>query len=83
MVMNVVFLFIGIAFLLGALRLFIGKNILDRAVALDTLINVGTAFLVVLAMYYKRGMYLDIALVYAVLAFIGSVALARYLERGI
>ena len=31
----------------------------------------------------KRRIYLDVSLVYAVLTFIGSVAIARYLEGGI
>jgi len=81
--MTVVWILLSFAFIFGALRLFIAKNVLDRAIALDTLINVGAAFLVVLGFYYKRMIYLDIALIYALLAFVGSVVIARYLEKGV
>jgi len=39
--------------------------------------------LVLLGYIFERYVYLDVALVYAVLTFIGSVAIARFLEKGI
>ncbi len=64
-------------------RLVKGPTAPDRAVALDALSTVLTASLVLLGFFFKRGVYLDVSLVYAVLAFIGSVAVARFLEKGI
>ncbi|OQX78679.1 MAG: hypothetical protein B6D56_08440 [Candidatus Omnitrophica bacterium 4484_70.1] len=32
---------------------------------------------------FKRYIYLDVSLVYAVLAFVGSVAIARFIEKGL
>jgi multicomponent Na+:H+ antiporter subunit F len=52
-------------------------------VAADTACTVTTALLVVLALVFDRGVYLDVALVYSVLTFVGLVAVARYLEKGI
>ena len=65
------------------LRLIMGPTASDRAVAADTASTVTTALIVLLALVFKRGIYLDVALVYAVLMFIGLVAVARYLEKGI
>ena len=55
----------------------------DRAVAADTACTVTTALLVLLALLFGRSVYLDVALVYGVLTFIGLVSIARYLEKGI
>ena len=60
-----------------------GPTAPDRAVAVDTISTITTALLVFLGFIFKRYVYLDVALVYAVLTFIGSVAIARFLEKGI
>jgi len=74
---------IGAGVLLCLLRLLKGPSTADRAVAVDTSATVTTALLVMLAAVFKRYVYLDVALVYAVLTFIGAVAIARYLEKGL
>ena len=74
---------IGIGILLCAIRFFIGHTASDRVVAVDTACTVTTALLVFVAYYFRRYIYLDVAFVYAVLMFIGVVAIARFLERGI
>ena len=65
------------------LRMLKGPTASDRAVAVDTIATITTALLVLLGSVFQRYVYLDVALVYAVLTFIGSVAIARFLERGI
>lgn len=74
---------VGLGMLLCLIRFFRGPTAPDRAVAVDTVCTVTTALLVFMAYYFKRQIYLDVALVYAVLMFIGVVAIARFLERGI
>ena len=74
---------IAVAVLLCLARMLRGPTTADRAVAVDTTATVTTALLVFLAFVFERYIYLDVALVYAVLTFIGSVAIARYLEGGI
>ncbi len=80
---TIFFIIIGAAAFLCLIRLIKGPTASDRAVALDTASTVTTALLVLLGLFFKRYVYLDVALVYAVLTFIGSVAIARFLERGI
>ncbi len=74
---------IGLGVILCLLRMLQGPTAPDRAVAVDTSATVTTALLVLLGFFFKRYVYLDVSLVYAVLTFIGTVAIARYLERGI
>ncbi len=74
---------IGISILFCFLRMLMGPTAADRAVALDTVTTVTIAFLVVLGYVFDRYIYLDVSLVYAVLMFVGSVAIARFLEKGI
>jgi len=74
---------IGLAISLCLLRMLKGPTASDRAVAVDTIATITTALLVVLASIFERYVYLDVALVYAVLTFIGLVAIARFLEKGI
>lgn len=74
---------IAAAVMLCLARMLRGPTTADRAVAVDTTATVTTALLVFLAFVFERYIYLDVALVYAVLTFIGSVAIARYLEGGI
>lgn len=69
--------------LLAATRLFRGPTAADRAVALDVLTLVFTPAMVGYAVVSGRGVYLDVALVYALLSFLGVIALARYLDRGL
>ncbi len=72
------FMFTGILF--SALRFVLGPTAADRTVALDTLTTIAMAFLVLLSLVFKRYIYIDIALVYGVLGFIGVLVIARYLE---
>jgi len=74
---------IGLGIFLCLLRMLKGPTAPDRAVAVDTIATITIALLVLLASIFERYVYLDVALVYAVLTFIGSVAIARFLEKGI
>ena len=71
---------IGASVLLILIRLFLGPTTPDRIVAADTLAVITTASLVWLAGYLANEIYLDIALIYGALAFVGVVTVARVLE---
>lgn len=69
------------AALLGTLRLVLGPTLPDRVVAADTLGVITIAALAAVALWDDNGLYLDVALVYGALAFVGVVAIARAIER--
>jgi len=52
----------------------------DRIVAIDTLSVIATGVIVVLALFFDSALYLDVALLYGALAFVGVAALARAIE---
>ena len=77
-----VMLLFAAGILLSLLRLLKGPFTPDRIVAADTLSVIGTAGLVLLSFWLDSVLYLDVALIYAVLAFVGIIALARIIEGG-
>ena len=71
---------VGAAFLLALWRFLLGPSAADRVVAFDVLTIVSITLIVLAALAEGRGIYLDVALVYALLSFLGVIAVARYLE---
>ena len=80
-VISAVLIFFSIVF--GIIRLVIGPETVDRVVAIDLLTIVTIALIALLAHQAERYIYLDVALVYGLLSFLGVLAVARYLEKGI
>lgn len=73
---------VALAMLLCAFRLFCGPEVTDRLLALDTLyINV-VALVVLLGIRQQTELLFEAALIVAMLGFVSTVALARYLTRG-
>jgi multicomponent Na+:H+ antiporter subunit F len=74
---------IVLSVVLGALRLVLGRTVVDRIAAIDTLTVVSISLIALYAHVSGRFIYLDVALVYGALSFLSVLAAARYLERGI
>lgn len=72
----------GTGILLALYRFLKGPTPADRVVAFDTLTLMAVSLIVIIALAEGRGIYLDVAVVYALLSFLGVIAVARYLERG-
>jgi len=70
----------GAAFLLALGRFIKGPTAADRVISFDVLTIVSITFIVLTALAEDRGIYLDVAIVYALLSFLGVIAVARYLE---
>jgi multicomponent Na+:H+ antiporter subunit F len=71
----------GIAFLLALVRFMRGPLAVDRVIAFDVLTIIAITFIVLAALIEGRYIYLDVALVYALLSFLGVITIARYLEE--
>ncbi len=80
---NAYLVLIAIATLLTMYRFLVGPTTPDRLVAVDIMTTITTGLMVLFALYYGRMIYISVALVYAVLAFGGVIAFARYLEGGL
>jgi multicomponent Na+:H+ antiporter subunit F len=72
---------ISLSILLVFLRLLKGPTIEDRIVAFDILTSIAIAFLSVYAVKTNETTIIDIGIILALLAFLGTVAFAYYLER--
>lgn len=68
---------------ISMLRFVMGPSIPDRVVAFDTAGIIAISVIVVLAHSFGRLIYVDVALVYGLLSFIGVLVAARYLDRGL
>ncbi len=75
---TLVLLAMGMVF--SIIRFAKGPTAGDRTVALDTMTTLTVAGLVVLGAVFDRFIYVDVALIYGVLGFIGVIVIARYLE---
>ena len=72
---------LSLSTLLVAIRFFIGPNLSDRLVALDLLITIGIAIVGVFSMITDRMEFLDVAMIFALIAFLSTVAFSYYLEK--
>ncbi len=78
---NLVLPVLILAAIIATVRLAKGPTLADRAIALDLLGAIGIGFIGSYALATGRMAYLDVAMVLALIAFLGSVAFATYLER--
>jgi len=65
---------------LSAYRLVKGPSTMDRVVSVDTMNMMVVGVIAMLALEFKNILYLDIAMVYGVLAFLETVIIAKYME---
>jgi multicomponent K+:H+ antiporter subunit F len=71
----------ALAMLLNLYRLIIGPNAPDRVLALDTLYINALALLVLVGLYTGIRLYFEAALLIAMLGFVGTVVMAKFLLR--
>lgn len=76
--MDYMILLIGLAMMVAFLRLVIGPKLADRVVAFDTMGIMAISLLILLALRYKSALYLDVAFVFALIGFIGTIVFARF-----
>jgi len=72
----------GVTVLLAVVRLVRGPSVADRVVALDLLSAVAVGIMAAWSVAADDAVYLDVALLVALLAFLGTVAFAAHAEEG-
>lgn len=72
---------LAVSIALAVYRIVRGPKSADRIVALDLLGVLVVALVSLLAVVNREEAFLDVAIAYALVAFLGTVAFARYLER--
>jgi multicomponent K+:H+ antiporter subunit F len=81
-VIPIAFTLVALAVAMNFWRLLKGPSLPDRILALDTLYVNTIALLVLLGIHLGSALYFEAALLIALMGFVGTVALCKYLLRG-
>ncbi len=73
---------LGLALLLNLWRALRGPSILDRTLALDTMYINAIAMLMILGVHLGDALYFEAALLIAMMGFVGTAAICKFLLRG-
>lgn len=82
-VLDLVSVILGISVLLAVYRLIKGPTRADRVLALDSIGITMMGITAVLSIRLSTQLFTDIILVLGVLTFLGTVSIAKYLEKGV
>lgn len=74
-------LVIAALIILSMVRLFAGPTAPDRIVALDTINTLTIASMIILGVIFGQIIFVDVAIVYAVLSFVSTLYIAKYIGR--
>lgn len=64
---------------LALVRLYLGPTIADRVVSVDTVNTLMVAVLILFGVAYQQIIFIDVAIVYALLSFVSTLYIAKYL----
>ena len=71
-----------ISIVVALIRVVFGPTVPDRVVGLDTINTLVIASMVIFGAASKEVIYIDVAIVYALLSFVSTLFIAKYLEGG-
>ncbi len=72
----------SVAVLVALIRFVKGPERVDRIVAVDVVSTIGITLILLLSVIMKREIYIDVAIVYAILGFLGIIVVSRFIKRG-
>ena len=79
---DLAFTLLGLSLALALVRVVLGPDVTDRILALDTLYVNSATMLVLYGLQLGTGRYYEAALLIAMLGFITTVVLSKFLTRG-
>jgi multicomponent Na+:H+ antiporter subunit F len=79
----VIFPILIISVILIMIRLFKGPQVVDRVIALDLIITTGIALITAYSIRSMESVLLDVAMIFALIAFLGTIAFSFYLDKQI
>lgn len=71
-----------ISIVIALIRVVFGPTVPDRVVGLDTINTLVIASMIIFGAASKEVIYIDVAIVYALLSFVSTLFIAKYLEGG-
>ncbi|MCE7040442.1 monovalent cation/H+ antiporter complex subunit F [Dyadobacter sp. CY312] len=77
----VIFPILSISAILIFIRLFKGPDLVDRVISIDLIITTGIAVITVISIRTAQPVFLDVAVILALIAFLGTIAFSFYLDK--
>jgi multicomponent Na+:H+ antiporter subunit F len=75
-------IFLSILTLVSIYRAYQGPSAFDRVIAINLMTTLVIAVIALIAEYFSESSFLDVAIVYAMIGFLMTVAVVKYLEKG-
>jgi multicomponent Na+:H+ antiporter subunit F len=72
---------LAVSMIITFIRLIRGPRVVDRVIALDLIITIGIGFITVFSIRSGKELFMDVAMILALIAFLGTVAFSYYLEK--
>ena len=73
---------LSLAAVMAVIRIVLGPTAPDRVVGLDTVNTLVIVSMVIFGAAFEQVIYIDVAIVYALLSFISTLFIAKYLQGG-
>ena len=77
----VIFPILVLSVILVFIRLYKGPDLVDRVIALDLIITIGIAIITLYSIRTEEETFLDVAMIFALIAFLGTIAFSFYLDK--
>ena len=78
----IIFVVLFLSIIMAVIRVILGPTAPDRIVGLDTINTIVIALMVIFGAALKQIIIIDVAIVYALLSFVSTLFIAKYLEGG-
>ncbi|GAB6085276.1 monovalent cation/H+ antiporter complex subunit F [Alkaliphilus crotonatoxidans] len=75
-------IFLALLTFISLYRAYVGPTPADRVVAINVISTKVTVLITVLALLTRQDAFVDVALVYAMMGFIATVCVSKYMEKG-
>jgi len=77
----IIFPMLTVSVCLVLIRLLKGPDIVDRVMALDLVITIGIAAITAFSITSSQAVFLDVAMILALIAFLGTIAFSYYIDK--
>lgn len=75
-------IFLSVLIVLSIYRALKGPTVPDRVIAINLMTTLVIAIIGLLAYYFNQTSFIDVAILYAMIGFLMTVAVVKYLEKG-
>lgn len=74
---------IFLSLLITFIRFIKGPTLVDRTISFDVMTISSISLIALISHFAERYIYLDVALIYGLMSFLGVLVIARFLEKGL